>query len=72
MITLDASYARCRELNKAYGTTYYAATFVLPFTAWAFDADRPTIVLAVAIFVFVVWTHRGNIGRLWRRREHRF
>ena len=30
MITLDASYARCRELNKAYGTTYYAATFVLP------------------------------------------
>ena len=30
MITLDASYARCRELNKAYGTTYYAATFGLP------------------------------------------
>jgi 15-cis-phytoene synthase len=30
VITLDASYARCRELNKAYGTTYYAATFVLP------------------------------------------
>lgn len=30
MITLDQSYARCRELNKAYGTTYYAATFVLP------------------------------------------
>jgi 15-cis-phytoene synthase len=28
--TLDQSYARCRELNKAYGTTYYAATFVLP------------------------------------------
>ena len=30
MITLDESYARCRELNKAYGTTYYAATFLLP------------------------------------------
>jgi phytoene synthase len=30
VITLDASYARCRELNKAYGTTYYAATFALP------------------------------------------
>ena len=28
--TLDQSYARCRRLNKAYGTTYYAATFVLP------------------------------------------
>ncbi len=30
MVTLEASYARCRELNKAYGTTYYAATFALP------------------------------------------
>jgi phytoene synthase len=30
MTTLDESYARCRALNKAYGTTYYAATFVLP------------------------------------------
>jgi phytoene synthase len=28
--TLEASYARCRELNKAYGTTYYASTFLLP------------------------------------------
>jgi len=28
--TLAESYARCRALNKAYGTTYYAATFVLP------------------------------------------
>jgi phytoene synthase len=28
--TLEQSYARCRELNKAYGTTYYAATFLLP------------------------------------------
>jgi phytoene synthase len=28
--TLDESYARCRRLNKAYGTTYYAATFLLP------------------------------------------
>jgi phytoene synthase len=30
MTTLEHSYARCRELNKAYGTTYYAATFALP------------------------------------------
>jgi len=30
VITLDESYAQCRELNKAYGTTYYAATFLLP------------------------------------------
>lgn len=30
VVTLEESYARCRELNKAYGTTYYAATFALP------------------------------------------
>jgi phytoene synthase len=28
--TLDESYARCRQLNKAYGTTYYASTLLLP------------------------------------------
>jgi phytoene synthase len=29
-ITLDASYAECRRLNKAFGTTYYWSTFALP------------------------------------------
>lgn len=28
--TLDASYERCRELNRRYGTTYYWSTKVLP------------------------------------------
>jgi phytoene synthase len=28
--TLDESYARCRQLNKAHGTSYYAATLLLP------------------------------------------
>ena len=30
VVTLDESYARCRELNKRYGTTYYWSTKVLP------------------------------------------
>jgi 15-cis-phytoene synthase len=30
MTTLEQSYARCKQLNKEYGTTYYAATFLLP------------------------------------------
>ncbi len=30
MTTLDESYKRCRELNRAYGTTYYASTYLLP------------------------------------------
>lgn len=29
-VTLEASYERCRELNKRYGTTYYWSTLVLP------------------------------------------
>lgn len=30
VVTLDESYARCKELNKRYGTTYYWSTKVLP------------------------------------------
>ncbi len=29
-VSLEESYARCRALNKRYGTTYYWATFALP------------------------------------------
>ncbi|MDP9403006.1 MAG: phytoene/squalene synthase family protein [Actinomycetota bacterium] len=29
-VTLEASYERCRRLNKRYGTTYYWSTFLLP------------------------------------------
>jgi len=30
--SLAASYERCRRLNRAHGTTYYASTFLLPVT----------------------------------------
>ncbi|MEQ1787710.1 MAG: phytoene/squalene synthase family protein [Acidimicrobiales bacterium] len=29
-VTLEESYARCRALNKRYGTTYYWSTYALP------------------------------------------
>jgi phytoene synthase len=29
-VTLEESYARCRELNKRFGTTYYWSTYALP------------------------------------------
>ena len=29
-VTLEESYARCRELNRRYGTTYYRSSLVLP------------------------------------------
>ena len=30
MITLEESYAKCRKLNRRYGQSYYAATYLLP------------------------------------------
>jgi phytoene synthase len=30
MTTLEASYARCRQLSREFGRTYYAATMLLP------------------------------------------
>jgi phytoene synthase len=30
LVTLEESYARCRELNRRYGTTYYWSTQLLP------------------------------------------
>src|SRR4051794_34860204 len=30
MVTLDESYARCKQLNRRYGTTYYWSTYLLP------------------------------------------
>lgn len=35
--SLAASYERCRRLNRAHGTTYYASTFLLP------PATRPHV-----------------------------
>ena len=29
-VTLEDSYRRCRDLNRRFGTTYYAATWLLP------------------------------------------
>ncbi len=30
MVTLEQSYARCKQLNRRYGTTYYWSTHLLP------------------------------------------
>ena len=30
MITLEQSYARCKQLNRRYGTTYFWSTHLLP------------------------------------------
>ena len=49
-----------------------AATASLPVFVWLRDGAPPTCALAVALFLFILYTHRANLRRLLRGREHRF
>jgi len=48
-----------------------AAGVVAVGVAVGTGAPVPYGVLAVGLFVAMLWTHRGNIGRLWRRQENK-
>lgn len=55
-------------------TVLAAATFPLAIAvAFALDVPQPTamIVFSIAVFVLIVWTHRGNLARLRRGEEPR-
>jgi acyl phosphate:glycerol-3-phosphate acyltransferase len=45
------------------------ATTVMPFAMWALGAEAPTLALAVVLWAFIMYKHRGNIQRLLRRQE---
>ncbi|MGH7553324.1 MAG: glycerol-3-phosphate acyltransferase, partial [Longimicrobiales bacterium] len=45
---------------------------VLPVLVLAFRGVGPVFWLSVALALFVVYSHRANIGRLVRGEEHRF
>jgi glycerol-3-phosphate acyltransferase PlsY len=45
---------------------------VLPMLVLAFRGVVPVFWLSVALAIFVVYSHRANIGRLVRGEEHRF
>lgn len=47
---------------------------VLPIAILAFSREpqSPVFIASVIIAIFVVWTHRANIGRLRRGEEHKF
>jgi glycerol-3-phosphate acyltransferase PlsY len=49
-----------------------AAVLPIAILAWYRDPQSPVFIASVIVAVFVLWTHRANIGRLRRGEEHRF
>ncbi|MGH7652170.1 MAG: glycerol-3-phosphate 1-O-acyltransferase PlsY [Gemmatimonadaceae bacterium] len=49
-----------------------AAVLPIAILIWSRDPQSPVFIAAIVIALFVVWTHRANIGRLRRGKEHRF
>jgi glycerol-3-phosphate acyltransferase PlsY len=46
-------------------------TILLPVMAVVFHQPLPYIVVCCLISIVVLWAHRGNFARLWRREERR-
>jgi glycerol-3-phosphate acyltransferase PlsY len=43
----------------------------LPLSLWLFECSDAAVTLAIAGAVLVIFQHRDNLGRLWRRQEPR-
>ncbi|HRO64088.1 glycerol-3-phosphate 1-O-acyltransferase PlsY [Thermomonas sp.] len=54
------------------GLATVLAAASLPLWAWLLDAGAPASGFAVAIALFIAFTHRENLRRLWRGNELRF
>ncbi len=48
------------------------AAIVVPPVVWLTGRPAPVLWLSLALMLFVIWSHRTNIGRLLRGEEHRF
>lgn len=59
-------------LTKTVSIASIAAAVALPMAvAWLYD-ERLTLLLALALSLFVIYAHRANIRRLLRGEEHSF
>ena len=54
------------------GLSTVVAALCLPLAAWLFDAGPERMVFAICIGLFLAWTHRANLVRLWHGNESRF
>lgn len=65
-------YGLAFALTRIGAVGSLTATAGLPLLVWLFDGPLSTLVLAIALFAFIAFTHRSNIARLLRGREHKF
>ena len=54
------------------GLATVAAGACLPLLAWWSDAEAPRMWFAIGIALYLAFTHRSNLRRLWNGNESRF
>lgn len=54
------------------GLSTVVAAACLPLLAWWFDAEAPRMWFAIGIALYIAFTHRSNLQRLWQGNESRF
>ena len=71
MAILFAVYLALLFGTRVVSIASITCTILLPIIAVAFNQPLPYIVVFCLMSVLVLWAHRGNFVRLWRRREPR-
>lgn len=54
------------------GLATVVAGVCLPLLAWMTDAEPPRLLFCIGVALFMAFTHRSNLQRLWRGDESRF
>jgi glycerol-3-phosphate acyltransferase PlsY len=54
------------------GLSTVVAALCLPLLAWGFDAGPERMWFCIGMGLFLAWTHRANLVRLWHGKESRF
>lgn len=54
------------------GLATVVAGVCLPLLAWMTDAESPRLLFCIGVALYLVFTHRSNLQRLWRGNESRF
>ena len=66
-------FAATLMITRIVSVSSLAGAIALPIAVFVWAGPRaPIFFFSVALFIFVVWTHRSNIGRLRRGEEPRF
>lgn len=72
VLPLLAVWLLCLTITGYVGLATILAAAALPTFALAIGADGTRLAFALAVAVFIAFTHRGNLVRLRAGNEHRF